>query len=160
MENLFNTTSAQLKLILKEGNWSYILDKLCFVKENEVIIDYLYFKYFACEQTYNLILSTIVNNIDSVLNTNDNFVVHVNMKSLGVSDFEKHKLFIQNISDYFKQRYDGKLLKCYIYNAPFVFAQIFNVIVSFIDKETQGKIVVLNDKNKRTEKEPEVNDEI
>ena len=94
------------------------------------------------------------------MNTNDNFVVHVNMKSLGVSDFEKHKLFIQNISDYFKQRYDGKLLKCYIYNAPFVFAQIFNVIVSFIDKETQGKIVVLNDKNKRTEKEPEVNDEI
>lgn len=144
MENIFNTTLAQIKQKLKDGNWTDILNNVCFIKENEVILDYLYFKHFANGDTYQLILSTIVNNIDSILNINPHFVVHINMKSLGISDIEKHKDFIQTISDFLKQRYDGKLLKCYIYNPPFVFAQIFNIIVTFIDKETQHKIVLIN----------------
>lgn len=144
MENIFNTTLAQIKQKLKDGNWTDILNNVCFIKENEVVLDYLYFKHFANRDTYQLILSTVVNNIDSILNINPHFVVHINMKSLGISDIEKHKDFIQTISDFLKQRYDGKLLKCYIYNPPFVFAQIFNIIVTFIDKETQHKIVLIN----------------
>lgn len=144
MEYIFNTTLSQIKQKLKDGNWTDILNNVCFIKENEVILDYLYFKHFANGDTYQLILSTIVNNIDSILNINPHFVVHINMKSLGISDIEKHKDFIQTISEFFKQRYGGKLLKCYIYNPPFVFAQIFNIIATFIDKETQHKIVLID----------------
>jgi hypothetical protein len=151
MEHIFNTTLAQLKQKLQEGNWTDILNNVCFIKENEVVIDYMYFKHFANGETYNFILSTIVNNIDSILNMNDKFVVHINMKSLGISDFEKHRHFIQSIADFFKERYDGKLIKCYIYNAPFIFSQVFNIIIAFIDKETQNKIVVIDNKNKQKE---------
>jgi hypothetical protein len=151
MENIFTTTLVQLKQKLQEGNLTDILNSVCFIKENEVVIDYLYFKHFANGETYQFILSTIVNNIDSILNINEKFVVHINMKSLAISDFEKHKHFIQNISDFFKERYDGKLIKCYIYNAPFIFSQVFNIIIAFIDKETQNKIVVIDNKQRENE---------
>lgn len=151
MEAIFNTTLVQLKQKLQKGNWTDILNNICYIRENEVIIDYMYFKHIASGDTYEDILSVIVNNIDSILNINNYFVVHINMKTLGVSDFEKHRQFIQGISGYFKERYDGKLLKCYIYNAPFIFSQVFNIIVAFIDKETQTKIVVIDNKNKQKE---------
>lgn len=156
MENIFNTTLAQLKKKMQEGNWVDIINNISFIKENEVIIDYFYFKHFANGDTYNVILSAIVKNIDSVLNINDLFVIHINMKSLGMSDFEKHRVFIQGITDFFKERYDGKLLKCYIYNPPFIFSQIFNIMIAFVDKETQTKIVVIDNKNKQKEEDQEI----
>ena len=45
-----------------------------------------------------------------------------------------------NFINYLKDKYPEKLAKCYVYNAPFIFTQIFNIVSMFIDKETQKKI--------------------
>ena len=66
------------------------------------------------------------------------------MKSLTLSDVDKHKIFIQNIAVFLKEKYPNKLEKCYVYNAPFVFAQIYNIVSIFIDKDTQKKIELVN----------------
>ena len=87
----------------------------------------------------------ITNNIDNILLTNNEFVVHVSMKKITLSDIDKHKIFIQNISTFLKEKYPDKLLKCYVYNAPYVFKQIFNIISVFIDKETQKKIELVKE---------------
>jgi hypothetical protein len=68
------------------------------------------------------------------------------MKNLNISDVDKHYKFIQHISVLFKERYHNKLTKCFVYNAPFVFSQILNMISIFIDKETQSKIELVSTK--------------
>jgi hypothetical protein len=69
--------------------------------------------------------------------------VHVNLKKLTLIDIDKHKEFIQDMSGHLKNKYPDKLIKCYIYNAPFVFSQIFNIVSLFIDKDTQKKIELI-----------------
>lgn len=141
-ENIENTSSEKIIEKIKKGEWKDILNGLCFVKENIVVLNYVYFKHFATRETYSLILNFITNNIDAILLKNNYFIVKVNMKNLTIVDIDKHKIFIQNISGYLKEKYPQRLTKCYIYNAPFVFSQFFNIVSIFIDKETQSKIVL------------------
>jgi hypothetical protein len=61
---------------------------------------------------------------------------------LTLVEIDKHKNFIQYLSTFLKDKYPQKMEKCYIFNAPFVFSQLFHIISMFIDKETQSKIVV------------------
>lgn len=128
---------------IKNGEWQYILHCLCNINNNSLIIDYNYFKYFASNQTYNLITQIITNNIDIILQKNDLFIVYVNMNKLTITEIDKHKDFIKYISVFLKEKYPNKLYKCFVYNAPFVFSQLFNIICLFIDKETQSKIELI-----------------
>lgn len=141
----FSENSSSEKIIdkIKKGEWTDILNNLCFIKENVIIIDYIYFKHFASKDTYGFILTHITNIIDKQLNEDNTFRLHINMKTLTILDIDKHKLFIQNISNYLKEKYPQKLEKCYIYNAPFVFSQIYNIICKFVDKDTQRKIELI-----------------
>jgi hypothetical protein len=139
INHIFSTNNFNIDKI-KKGNLNDILSELCYVKNNAVIINYIYFKYLATEKTYNYILIYITNNIDNVLLKHSEFIVQVNMHKLSISDIDKHQSFIKNLSFVLKEKYPNKLLKCYIYNAPFLFKQIFNMISVFIDKETQEKI--------------------
>lgn len=142
----YNENNSSEKIIGKiiKGEWDDILNGLCVIKENAIILNYIYFKYFATNETYNYILNFVTNNIDKILAKNVNFNVCVNMKSLTLSDVDKHKIFIQNIAVFLKEKYPNKLEKCYVYNAPFVFAQIYNIVSIFIDKDTQKKIELVN----------------
>lgn len=146
--NLFidNTDNSTEKIInkIKNGEWGYILNGLCYVNENKLILNYIFFKHFASNQTYNFVLNYIIKNIDDILTNNSEFIVCVNLKHLTIVDIDKHKQFIQNISGYLKDKYPRKMQKCYIYNAPFVFNQIFTIISMFIDKDTQKKIELVN----------------
>lgn len=141
-ENLFLETSSLDKIIknIKSGEWNEIMNGLCHIKDNLIILDNTYFKAFATKETYNIILSHIINNIDNILLTQEGFTLHINMKNLTVSDVDKHLKFIQHISVLFKEKYPNKLTKCFIHNAPFVFTKILNIVSLFIDKETQAKI--------------------
>jgi hypothetical protein len=125
---------------IQKGEINDILSKFCFIHNNDVVIDYIYFKYLASDNTYNYILMYITNNIDNVLLKNREFIIHVNMKKISLTDIDKHRIFIQNLSSCLKDKYPDKLSKCYIYNAPIVFKQIFNIISVFIDNKTQKKI--------------------
>jgi hypothetical protein len=142
-DNNFLTNDNNLDKIIdkiKKGNLNDILNMLCFVNKNALMINYIYFKYLGTETTYNYILMYITNNIDIILSKHSEFIVHVNMQKLSLGDIDKHQKFINNLSLVLKDRYPNKLLKCYIYKAPFMFKQIFNMISVFIDKETQEKI--------------------
>ena len=131
---------------IKKGNENENLKNLCYIKENCINLNYVYFKYFATKENYNCILNYIAKNIDNILLDNDNVVVHINMKNLTIVDIDKHKSFIQCISVYFQEKYPQKLGKCYVYNSPFVFNQLYNILCMFIDKETQQKIELVVNK--------------
>jgi len=145
-----NETNENCKNIciekIKKSDENEILRNLCYIKENCINLNYIYFKYFATKENYNCILNYIAKNIDNILLDNDNVVVHINMKNLTIIDIDKHKGFIQYISLYFQEKYPAKLAKCYIYNSPFVFNQLYNIICMFIDKETQQKIELVVNK--------------
>jgi hypothetical protein len=146
LENDENETPEKIMNKIQKGELNDILSKLCFIIENNIIIDYIYFKYLATNTTYNYILMYITNNINNILLKKNDFIVHVNMKKISLTDVDKHKLFIQNFSSYLKENYPDKLSKCYIYNAPTIFKQILNIINVFIDKETQTKIELVKNK--------------
>lgn len=143
--HLFSEPPSSEKIITKiqGGEWNDIINSICNVKHNLVILDNNYFKYFASKETYDIILSRVINNIDHILSIYEGFIVHINMKNVTLSDIDKHLKFIQTISTRLKDKYPNKLIKCYIHNAPFVFSQILNIISLFIDKETREKIQVV-----------------
>lgn len=120
-----------------------IFDNICYIKDNYIIIDYVYIKHFASNDTYDLIFQHILNNIDSILKHHNKFGVHVNTKNLSLSDIDKHRTFITHMCRLFKDKYPDKLEKCYIYNAPHVFSHLYSIISIFIDKVTQQKIILV-----------------
>jgi len=135
-----NNNSEKIIEKIKKGELNDILNKFCFIDKNAIIINYIYFKYLATEQTYSFILIYITNIIDTVLLNNNELIIYINTKKLTLFDIDKHKIFIQNISCYFQEKYPDKLRKCYVYNAPFVFKHFFNIMSAFIDKKTIDKI--------------------
>jgi hypothetical protein len=139
-ENIENNSSKKIIDKVRKGEWNDILKGLCSIKENCIILNYIYFKHLAKDETYTYILNYITNNIDKILLKNNEFIVHVNMKNLTIVDIDKHKEYIKYISEFLKDKYPEKLAKCYVHNAPFIFTQIFNIVSMFIDKETQKKI--------------------
>ena len=141
-----NNLSYQILNKIKNGQWNDILANLCYIKENTIVLDYMYFKHFAHDDTYELILNYIISNIDNIILTYSEFDVHVNLKNLTIIDIDKHKTFIQHISSLLKDKYPQKLAKCYVYNAPFVFAQFLNIVSIFIDKDTLSKIQLVSSK--------------
>ena len=121
--------------------FSDMLHHLCFnIRKNEIILDYKYFKKCAAPETFDMLIQYIVNIINAVMKTESTFIFHINMKSLTLTDIDKYYGFIQNISETLKRSFPNKLDKCYIYNAPFIFSQLFNTLSCFIDKPTQKKI--------------------
>lgn len=138
--NIESISSEKIVSNIKNGEWNSILKGLCNIKDDAIVMDYVYVKYFATKITYNIIINHITNNIDEILSKYPKFNVYVNLKKLTLVDVDKHKDFIQDISIILRDRYPDKLTKCYIYNAPFVFSQIFNMISYFIDKDTQTKV--------------------
>jgi len=106
----------------------------------DIILDYRYFKLIAIEDNYEIIINTIIQNINENLKTNNTFTIHIYMKSLTLTDLDKYYPFICRITEILKTCYPDKLEKCYIYDAPFIFKQIFSIVSIFIDKKTQLKI--------------------
>jgi hypothetical protein len=138
-----NTTSDKIITIIKKGEWNDILHGICNIQDNSVYMNYSYFKYFGTKDTYNIVLNYLIHKLDSIKNDYDHFIVYINIKSLTVSEIDKHKDFIQRMANIMNENYPDKLSKCYIYNAPFIFSQLMNIVSLFIDKETQKKIILV-----------------
>jgi hypothetical protein len=125
---------------IRQGDWQFILNGICNIRDNALIMDFIYVKHFSTTQTQQIIIDLIVNNIDKILNVNSKFIVHVNIHNMKLKDVDNNRDFIRNISKCLKERFPDKLDKCYIYNATTMFSQILNVISLFIDKDTKEKI--------------------
>ena len=143
--NFFEITNDKiLSKIKTTPSMHDLMNYICYTHENVVVMDYRYFKYIACENSYQLIINHFLTIIDSILNIQSSFTVCICIKSLTIGDIEKHITFIKNVSNILKNTYENKLDKCYIYKAPFIFSQIYNIISCFIDKVTQQKIVMVD----------------
>jgi CRAL/TRIO domain len=134
------TTSEKIIDKIKTGDSEYIFNGLCKYNNNELYLDFIFFKHFASVVTYDIVLSIVTNNINAILNTYNTFTVHANLKYLTMTDIDKHRSFISILSTHLKERYPNKLERCNIYNSPLIFSQLYNIVSLFIDRETQKKI--------------------
>ena len=136
-------SSEKILAKIQKGEWVDILGGLCYIKEQCIFLDYIYFKHFATKETYNLILNYMIQQIDNVLSSNSTFVVYVNLQQITLLEIDKHRQFIQYLSMVLIEKYPDRLGNCYIYNTPFVFSRIFSLLRIFINKYTLEKIVLL-----------------
>ena len=137
----------QFKLTHIEPTDSFqdVLDKLCSVSNNDdVFINYAIFKLVATPSTYDAILAHVVHTIKKATQTHPTTTVRVYMKTLTIGDLDKHKAFISGAVQTCNTELADTLKICHCYKTPFVFAQIYNIISTVIDKETRQKIHVVN----------------
>ena len=141
MAGLFVESSDEvLKRIRFASSAEDLVENICHTEGNQLIIDHRYFKHIASPVSYQTITTKIVNGIDEILASHPKFIAHICIKSLTVSDVEKHMAYIKALSITLKERYQDKMEKCSVYKAPFIFAQIYGIVSCLIDKDTQAKI--------------------
>lgn len=128
------------------GKFQELLNYFCNVEDNNIILNYYYFKYLGNSQTYEIFTSLIIGCIDNVLENYEKFNIHVSINKLSVMEIHKHINYIRNTSELLKMRYQDKMGKCSIYNASNLFSQIYELIVPFIDPDTQKKIGIISKK--------------
>lgn len=131
----------------QNGKFQELLNYFCKLEDNNLIINYYYFKYLANFQTYDIFTNLIIGYIDNVLQNYEKFNVHVSIHKLSVMEIHKHLNYIRNTSDLLKARYQDKMGNCCIYNASNLFSQIYELVVPFIDPDTQRKIELVSKNN-------------
>ncbi len=141
--NPVNNRTDKIMAKIKEGNLQYILDGLCNMRDDHIFLDLKYVKFFAEKVTYPLITQIVMNNCDMVLQSYPRFNVHLNVSAFTVSQLDKHCAYIKQFSQIFANKYPDTLKKCYVYNASFVFEQLFNIISLFVDKVTMQKVTLV-----------------
>ena len=141
---LFSESSDEvLKRIKFASSAEDLVQCICFSKENQLIVDYRYFKHIATTMSYHMITTRIISMIDEILSKYPKFIAHMCIKTLTVGDVEKHIAYIKALSNTLKERYQDKMTTCSVYKAPFIFAQIYGLVSCFIDKDTQAKISLI-----------------
>jgi len=127
-----------------------ILNKLCFNHEDNIMIDYKIFKNIASVLTYDMIFKHLENVMNNATKHDSNNAsskkylnIYVSMKSLSITDVDKHRNFISNLINYCNINYPNCLNVCHIYLASSIFKQAFSIFSMFIDKETKKKIHII-----------------
>jgi glycyl-tRNA synthetase alpha subunit len=124
----------------QNGKFEELLNHFCQVKENDILINYYYFKYLGTLKTYNIFTNLVIKHIDDILKNYEQFNIHVSINKLSVMEIHKHLSYIRNVADLLKNKYQNKMKKCCIYNSSNLFSQIYEIIVPLIDIDTQQKI--------------------
>ena len=117
-----------------------IINNICYIDENNLIIQYAFFKKFGNKTNYNIITQHIVNNINNILRQYELINVHFSLYKMDLFDLEKHYDFLMCICKLMQSTYPDKLNKFNIYQPPFIYSKIYSIISTFIDKSTRSKI--------------------
>jgi hypothetical protein len=126
---------------INEHKLQELLHNFCNVKaNNEIIINYKYFKIINTFIDKNNILNYLIFIVENVLKNYNTFIVHVNIEKLTLLEIDKNRDFVQNMSNVLKDRFPDKLEVCFIYEGSFIFKQIYNLLALFVDKKTLKKI--------------------
>lgn len=147
-KNLFEKNhikSTQILEMIKQKRFDEIIHGIGHIKDNCIIIEFKFFKYFSIPVTHDLITSHMDQVIKELTSKYDTFDVHVNLQSFSIADADKHSTYCKAVNEYFAQAYPDKLNMCYVYNASFVFETIFKVAKVFMDKDTLKKIVLVKE---------------
>jgi hypothetical protein len=120
-----------------------ILNKFISANKNEVFLNMAIFKLIASETTYSQIVSHVYQILKDTSAKYGTIVVHVYLKTITLSDLDKHKTFVMDMIKKFNDELPDILEVCYMYKAPFVFAQIYSIVSVVIDKDTKKKIHIV-----------------
>jgi hypothetical protein len=137
--------STEILEMIKQKRFNEILDGFGHIKDNCIIIEFKFFKYFSMPVTHDLITSHMDQIMKELTSKYDTFNVHVNFQSCSIADADKHSAYCKYINGIFSEKYPDKLNMCYVYNASFVFETIFKVAKVFMDKDTLKKIVLVKE---------------
>ena len=139
--NNISNFSQSLNMKINENKLQELLHNFCNVKaNNEIIINYKYFKIINTFIDKNNILNYLIFIVENVLKNYNTFIVHVNIEKLTLLEIDKNRDFVQNMSNVLKDRFPDKLEVCFIYEGSFIFKQIYNLLALFVDKKTLKKI--------------------
>jgi len=139
--NNISNFSQSLNMKINEHKLQELLHNFCSVKtNNEIVINYKYFKIINTFIDKNNILSYLIFIVENVLKNYNTFIVHVNIEKLTLLEIDKNRDFVQNMSNVLKDRFPDKLEVCFIYEGSFIFKQIYNLLALFVDKKTLKKI--------------------
>jgi hypothetical protein len=133
--------SIQILDLIKHGKIMDILNGFIYIKDNCLVIEPKYVKYFASIHTYDVIVNYMDQLMTMLLSKYNRINMHINLQSLSLVDLEKHSNFCKYLTSFFSEKYPDKLHKWYVYNVSFMFETIFNVIKHYIDKVTLNKII-------------------
>jgi hypothetical protein len=140
-----HTKSTQILEKIRNKQFNEILNGIGHIKDNCLVIEFKFFKYFSVPVTHDLITSHMDQLMSEIVSKYNKFNVHMNLQSFSIADADKHSGYIRSISGFFADKYPERLNKCYIYNASFVFETIFKIVNVFIDKDTLRKIVLVKE---------------
>ena len=120
----------------KPAELNNIMNNLCRVRNTyEIMIDFKYFKLVAKPDFYDTIIKYLVATIKYVLHTQHRAVLHINLKSMSLTDIDKYRTFISQIS--YEQNILPSINSINIYNTGSIFATLINVVLGFLDKNTK-----------------------
>jgi hypothetical protein len=137
----FDTPIEQVYHHIKQASSSQeILDKICYIIDNCIYMDYRYFKPVGNEAVYEPLLAHIIEKIRQVLLVTPVLIVHLSLKGFSIREMEKHMNFFKHISIVLDTQFPQKLTTCYAHNASSIFTQLFNLLSYFIDKDTLKKV--------------------
>jgi len=137
----FDTPVEQVYNYIKRASSPQeILDKICYIIDNCIYMDYRYFKPVGNDAVYEPLLSHIVNKIKQVLLVSPSLIVHVSLKGFSIREMDKHINFFKHISIVLDTHFPQKLTTCYVYNESSIFTQLFGLLSYFIDKDTLKKM--------------------
>jgi len=128
----------------KNEHFFKVLNGLCYINlDEEIILNYDCFKHIGNSTTYYIVMKHIIDVFETCLMKRQTLNVHLYIKSITLSELDKHLNFIKFFAETLKNKFPDKLEKCFIYDASFMFAQLYNIISCFIDKNTQHKIQII-----------------
>ena len=144
-ENYFEHTTEQVlanitKMTTGPDPTENLMNAICHVYENLLVVDYRYFKYIASKNSYETIFTHITNVMNKHLFNHSQLQVHLCIKGLTVAELDKHTPFFKNITQLLNTRYENKMATCHVYKSSFIFSQLFALVSCFIDKETLQKV--------------------
>ena len=137
----YNSNIKNIDLNFNQEKLHELLHNFCHIKiNNEIEIQYKYFKQINSFIEQKNILNYLIFIIENILTKYETFIVHVNIEKLTLLEIEKNRAFIINMSTVLKEKFSDKLNSCIIYEGSFIFKQIYNFLAIFIDKKTLKKI--------------------
>jgi len=138
---MIKNITNNINLKTNEEKLNDLLHNFCHIKKNnELEIQYKYFKIINTFIDKTHILNYLIFIIENTLLRYETFSVRVNIEKLTLLDVEKNKGFIMDMSNLLKERFPDKLDVCIIHEGSFIFKQIYSLLSVFIDKNTLKKI--------------------
>lgn len=114
--------------------------------DNNILIDIRYFKVLVSNNMpIELIQDYFCNVVEKTLSTNATYMIHANIESMSIFDFNKYQAFILNITSVFRNKFANKLGQCHLYKTSSLFKILHSFFKKFMTKEDLACIIFVKE---------------